>query len=151
MPQFVGFVVVVALIYCIVPIIVQYILAAILWVLQAILLPLLMSFPTIAVLMLALGFFVASFAAASNYLEAINRHIRPEHAPSRTDGVGLFIRGSLVLVLGGAAAIISLGQLGGFGYGAYVVGSWFVEMADAYFAAINWPGFKFWCPCFQCN
>lgn len=144
MPQLIGVAAALIFVVCLVPIILQWIAAAFLWVLQAIVFPLLLSVPALILALLVIGFFLASYIGAKNYFAAIRAHIRPE--PESTY-LGYSIRGSLIAALGASTVAIYLAELAGLGLTAFVSGEAVHGWVVAYFDAIRFPAFEIYCPC----
>ena len=142
MPQLIGVVIIAALVFCIVPIIIQYIAAAAIWVFQMIILPTLMIVPTLIIIGLIIGFFFASWIAARNYFIAVRDHIKPE-----SEFLEKIIRVNLVGILSISLASTYIVQLYFFGSIVLALGILSVNGTIGYFESIVFPAFKIYSPC----
>jgi uncharacterized membrane protein len=148
MPQVIGAIVVIIIIWyvvvCLIPVLIQWIGAVLLWLLQAIILPALVFLPTVAVVMLTIAFLGASWIAVKNYFLAIHANIVPE---PKNSALGTGIRGGLIGALTLFMALFYAAQLGGFGSLAYFGGLAAVNAITGYFDSIEFPGFEIHYPC----
>jgi hypothetical protein len=142
MPQLIGIVIIAGLVFCIVPVIIQYIVAAVVWVFQMVILPTLTVVPVVIVIMLVAGFFFASWVAARNYFVAVREHVKPE-----SEFLQKVIRINLVGILSISLSGIYVVQLYIFGSIILALGILAVNGAIGYFESIVFPAFAIYYPC----